>query len=158
MSVHQLTLGHTDIAWVLHKTRNIGKDFMEHKNSIKQKILVVEAFCRTVDVHSQKPWMMQFLVCKGLHLYHLKEILARRWRNDKSQGRNEDLDEEMKYSSGEMKTSYTTNRENDNSRSNSSRNDFTLLNMEKMIFIKLEMVISLTLIQVTLHSSTLEEY
>ena len=68
--------------------------------------------------------MMQFLARKGLHLYHLKEILAHRWRNDKSQGRNEDLDEEMKYSSGEMKTSYTTNRGNDNSHSNSSRNDF----------------------------------
>ena len=66
--------------------------------------------------------MMQSLARKGLHLYHLKEILARRWRNNKSQERNEDLDEEMKYSRGEMKTSYTTNRENDNSHSNSSRN------------------------------------
>ena len=31
-------------------------------------------------------------------------------------------DEEMKYSSGEMKTSSTTNRENDNAHSNSSKN------------------------------------
>ena len=61
---------------------------------------------------------MQSLAHKGLYLYYLKEILAHRWRNDKSQGRNE----EMKYSSGEMKTSYTTNRENDNSHSNLSRN------------------------------------
>ena len=57
MSVHQLILGHNDMALVLHKTRNIGKDFMEHKNSIKQKILVIEAFCRTVDMHSQKLWI-----------------------------------------------------------------------------------------------------
>ena len=55
--MHQLTLGHNDMAWVLHKTRNIGKDFMEHKNSIKQKILDIEAFCRTVDVHSKKSWI-----------------------------------------------------------------------------------------------------
>ena len=50
--VHQLTLGHNDMAWVFHKTRKIGKDFMEHKNPIKQKILVVEAFCRAVDMHN----------------------------------------------------------------------------------------------------------
>ena len=104
---------------------------------------------------------MQSLARKGLYLYHFKEILAHKWRNNKSQGRNADLDEEMKYSSGQMKTSYTTNRGNDKSHSNTPNQVemvFTLLNMEEIIFIKLKMVISPTLIQVTLHSSTLEEH
>ena len=62
------------------------------------------------QIFSRKEGMMQSLVRKGLHLYHLKEILARRWRNDKSQGKNEDFDEKIKYLSGEMKTSNTTKR------------------------------------------------
>ena len=39
--------------------------------------------------------MMESLARTGLHLQYLNEILTHRWRNDKSQERNEELDKNI---------------------------------------------------------------
>ena len=44
------------------------KDIIESKNSIKHMIVVIETFCRAVDVHNKKQWIsckMEYGVCQN---------------------------------------------------------------------------------------------